>query len=120
MALLTACSVIFHTNDDDKDSDTVLSVFLEGPQGQIASVSGITGHFDDNSTNGPFNLALGSPTDSSQVPALRCHVHIDPNGHDTWKFNCTMTCTWADGGNTTKSWAGQRLDQDNRDGIYPF
>jgi hypothetical protein len=112
---LISGSARFHTNDDDKDGDTVLSIYVDGPMGRVAQVEGIQGHFDNNSDNGPFMLTVVRPISRGDLPACRTRVHIDPNGHDTWRFNYEIDLQFDDAPAFAKNWTGLALDQDNRD-----
>jgi hypothetical protein len=112
---LTAASARFHTNNDDKDGDTVLSIYVDGPMGRVAQVEGIQGHFDDNSDNGPFALTIVRPIARFEIPVCRTRVHIDPNGHDTWRFNYEIDLIFDDAPPAAKNWNGLALDQNSRD-----
>lgn len=87
---IEAAQISFETKNDDKDDDTkVRATLLNGglPR-DIGTTAELTGHFDDNSTNGPYNFNILN----SRAATGRCsqpyavQVHIEPNGHDTWIF----------------------------------
>ncbi len=111
---LTGAAARFHT-DDDKISDTILSVYVDGPMGRVAQVEGIEVHFDDNSDNGPFALAIVRPIARWELPACRTRVHVDFNGGDTRRFNYELDLSFDDAPAAIRNWSGLALDQDNRD-----
>ncbi len=115
---LTAAIASFHTNDDDKDSDTIVAITVNGPGFVVAQAGGISGHFDDGSNNGPFALTVVGPIAPAQVPHCTTTVHIDPNGHDTWKFNYTLDLVFDDFNpplHVRKVFNGIALDEGHRD-----
>src|SRR5215475_13927679 len=60
--LLTRASVTFHTNDDDKDNDTLVEVEVRlSDQTVVAKLSDHLGHFPDHSDAGPFVLLMVHP-----------------------------------------------------------
>jgi hypothetical protein len=63
MALLRNARIGFHTNSDDKDSDTHVTVTLVDDDGIVAArISNDFGHFDDNSDSGPYSLTVLNPS----------------------------------------------------------
>src|SRR5215471_5663626 len=66
--LLTRASVTFHTNDDDKDNDTLVKVEVRlGDQRTVvAKLCDFLGHFPDHSDAGPFTLLMVHPARRSQ------------------------------------------------------
>lgn len=120
---LVAAIASFHTNDDDKDSDTIVSVTVSGPGSTVAQAGGIGGHFDDGSNNGPFALAVVGPIAPAQIPTCTTTVHIDPNGHDTWNFNYVLDLVFDDVNpplHVRKVFNGLSLNQDRRDFTSPL
>jgi hypothetical protein len=67
--LLTRASVTFHTNDDDKDNDTLVEVEvrLSDQRTVVAKLSDYLGHFPDHSDAGPFALLMVHPARRSQL-----------------------------------------------------
>jgi hypothetical protein len=112
---LTGASARFHTNDDDKDDDTALAIYVDGPMGRVAQVEGIRGKFNDHTDNGPFALTIVRSIQRWELASCRTRVHIDPNGHDTWRFNYELDLAFSDAPSANKNWNGIALDQDNRD-----
>jgi hypothetical protein len=86
--------VQFHTNDDDKDGDSVLSVVIQSFAGdQVSSWTqvGNLGFSDNsNSPNFPLTPAL---VDLTRLTDATLGICIAPNGHDTWRFNWSLTGT---------------------------
>ena len=59
MATLRNCTVRFHTNDEDKDSNTHVTVNVSDANNVVAAhVDSDFGYFDDQSDNGPFPLVV--------------------------------------------------------------
>src|SRR2546428_81144 len=59
MSALASCTIRFHTNDEDKDGDTHVTVkVMDRGNRIVASISDDFGHFDDGSESGPFDLDL--------------------------------------------------------------
>jgi hypothetical protein len=67
--LLTLARVSFHTNDDDKDNDTLVQVEvrLSDQRTVVAKLSDFLGHFPDHSDAGPFTLIMVQPVRRSQL-----------------------------------------------------
>ena len=104
--LLTRASVIFHTNDEDKDSDTFVDVevLLSDQRTVVAKLSDYLGHFDDNSNDGPFVLLMVQPVPRSQLRTGSVKIGAQntgtfpPFGHgDTWRFNFVVDLLFEDG-----------------------
>jgi hypothetical protein len=115
-AHLTAASIAFHTNDDDKDGDTdVLMFIVRGDRSATAASAtyGPLDHFDDNTDNGPFAMITDTNTVATQLSTFFVNIIIVPFGHDTWKFNYTATLSFSDGSTYLAHEQNIRLDQDN-------
>lgn len=117
--LLLSAVASFHTNDDDKDDDTVLSIAIILSNGTlVGSVAGITGRFPDNHDNGPFGLIVFGQHRKSEMANARAALHIETNGDDTWKFNWSMVLSFDDGSQYAASWSGPFLSDEVRDRSY--
>jgi hypothetical protein len=103
--LLTRSSVTFHTNDEDKDSDTLVEVEVRLSDGTVvAKLSDHLGHFDDHSDAGPFVLLMVQPVQRSQLRTGSVNIlalantAVPPFGHgDTWRFNFVVDLVFDDG-----------------------
>src|SRR5262249_19087571 len=100
--LFTRASVTFHTNDEDKDSDTLVEVEVRlSDRTVVAKLSDFLGHFNDHSDAGPFILLMVQPVHSSQLRVnilARAHANVPPFGHgDTWRFNFVVDLLFDDG-----------------------
>ena len=103
--LLTRASVTFHTNDDDKDNDTLVEVEVRLSNGTVvAKLSDHLGHFDDHSDAGPFVLLMVQPVHRSQLRTGSVNIlafantTLPPFGHgDTWRFNFVVDLLFDDG-----------------------
>jgi hypothetical protein len=119
MPTLRNATIEFHTNDDDKDGDTHVTVTVRDNNNIIAArVDSDFGHFDDNSDNGPFGLIIRNPSQSANLQSGTVAIHIDPNRHDTWKFNFYLDLAFDDGSHLSGEADGLVLSQDNRDASF--
>ncbi|CAJ6182694.1 Uncharacterised protein [Burkholderia pseudomallei] len=121
-AKLTRVMVAFYTHSDNKDHDTVLNVLVKNKVSMFLSEDLASGEnlggdmeFSDSSTH-QFDLALLSTTTTLgdlNVPVV--NIHIQPNGHDRWIFDYTLSLYFDNGKTFSSSENGIILDQDNRD-----
>jgi hypothetical protein len=98
--LLTRASLTFHTNDEDKDSDTLVEVEVRLSDGTVvAKLSDHLGHFDDHSDAGPFVLLMVQPVHRSQLRTGSVNIlAFAPFSHgDTWRFNFVVDLLFDDG-----------------------
>jgi hypothetical protein len=58
---LTAANITFHTNDEDKDDDTLVYVSVQKGTTVAADITDRFGHFNDHSDAGPFDLLVSNP-----------------------------------------------------------
>jgi hypothetical protein len=98
---LNGATVTFHTNDKPKRSSTKVFVLLQGPQSiEIARADNIKGHFDPDSADGPFPLALSSPFVMDDITSSTVTTRIEPRvgaRNEKWTFDLTLRLTFADG-----------------------
>lgn len=112
---LRSASITFHTNHDDKDNDTFLTVSILAGNFEAASLVNSGTRFPDKSDAGPFALNIhGNPT-IQDLRHGKMSIHIAPNGNDHWKFNAMLTFEFTDGSRLTPRWTGFDIDQDRRD-----
>jgi hypothetical protein len=112
---LTNARVAFHTNNEDKDHDTHVTVTVRDSDGVVAArVSNDFGHFDDHGDTGPFALSITNPSTKESLQRGKITIRIDPNGHDTWRFNFFVTLNFSDGSSFSASAEGLDLSQDRR------
>ena len=94
---LVNANITFHTNDEDKDDDTVVSVTV-GKGGTIAAqVTDRFQHFNDHSDAGPFDLVINNPLTRDDLKTGVVNLGITPNGNDTWHFNFFLDLRFSDG-----------------------
>ncbi len=119
MPTLANASIKFHTNDDDKDGDTHVTVEVRDFNQVVAArVDNDFGHFDNNSDNGPFGLAVQNASEKDLMQRGAVKIRIDPNGHDTWKFNFFLDLVFADGSHLSGGADGLTLSQDGREQTF--
>jgi hypothetical protein len=115
MSTLSECQVSFHTNDEDKDDDTHITVTVRQRDGTIAArIDDDFGHFNDHSNNGPFGLLIVNPGDKVDLSQGNVTVRIDPNGNDTWRFNFFLDLMFADGSHLNTEVNNLELTQDRQ------
>src|SRR5262245_55071611 len=116
-AILTRASVSFHTNDEDKDGDSrvELTVRLMDQTGVVASIADESGHFDDHSDAGLFDLLITQAATRGMLKTGSVAVKIEPNGDDTWRFNFFLDLLFDDGAHLI-AWAnGLEVTQSHRE-----
>lgn len=117
---LTFGNIRFHTNDDDKDWDTRVTIGVYERNGtEAAYLDGDLAGFPDQSDSSVYYLTL---LDGNATPdTLRggtVKIHIQPNGHDTWKFDFHLTLGFGDGSGLGADNYGIQLSQSHRDGSW--
>jgi len=116
MANLRNCTIKFHTNNEDKDSDTHVTITVRDSNQVIAArVDNDFGHFDDNSDSGPFGLIVRNPSSKAVLQSGSITIRIDPNGHDTWRFNFFLDLVFDDSTHLSGGADGLELNQDRRE-----
>ena len=120
-ATLTSASVIFTTNDEDKDGDTLVTINVGTRTNQAAAtISDYFDHFDDGSTHGPYPMFPFVGIKASDLDPGVINFSIDPNGHDTWRFNYSITLGFSDGTSFIFRQNGLELTQDAASFQTPF
>jgi hypothetical protein len=114
-AVLKKATVSFHTNDEDKDADSHVTVWVRDQNNTTAAmISADFGHFDDHSDNGPFALQIKNPSSWDDLEQGSTTVRIDPNGNDTWRFDVTVDLLFSDGSHLSTDGFGAELTQDRK------
>lgn len=115
MSNLVASNVFFHTNNEDKDFDTHVTVTVRQADGIVAArISNDFGHFNDHNDSGPFNLIIRNPSDKEALRSGNTTIRIDPNGNDTWRFNFDLDLVFSDGTHLSSHADGLELSQDRQ------
>jgi hypothetical protein len=109
--ILTSAFASFHTNDDDKDHDTILTITIEKGRDEFAKVTGITGTFGDHSDHGPFGVTIQGRVSKTDVDGATTTLKIQTNGNDTWRFNYVLELQFSDGSHQTWAWSHQELKE---------
>lgn len=119
MSTLANAKIEFHTNDEDKDYDTHVTVDVTDFDNVLcAHVDNDFGHFDDQSNNGPFELEIINASSKDACQRGNVRIHIDPNGHDTWRFNFTLILIFDDGSSLSGGATGLQLSQKAREQTF--
>jgi hypothetical protein len=118
--ILTRASVTFHTNDEDKDKGTRVSVYVLLNDGRttVAAISDHFGKFDDHSDAGPFTLLMVTPVGRERLKTGLVEIHLAPSketgltigSSDTWRFSFFLDLFFADGGHLIARANGVELD----------
>jgi hypothetical protein len=123
---MTSATVAIRCGDDGKDHDTHYSYALyNGPGTQMASYTNTSNNtqFDANYSYSNQLSNTGSPSLAGFVGSGggHLHLHIDPNGNDTWKLTTiTLTLNFSDGEVKTINWSNAVVSQNNRDHDFYF
>jgi hypothetical protein len=97
-ATLTGASVSFTTNDEDKDGDSIVQVYLlTNTNVTAAIITGTFGHFDDGSFHGPYAMNTTAGITASNLSTGLVHFNFAAIFSDTWRFNYSITLTFSDG-----------------------
>jgi hypothetical protein len=91
-----------------KDKDNIVAAYI----------SNDFGHFDDHSDTGPYALTIYNPSSRSSLQSGDITIHIDPNGHDTWRFNFILLMRFSDGKTLSGGANGLELTQDRREQTF--
>jgi hypothetical protein len=119
MSILRNATITFHTNDEDKDADTHVTVTVRDSNNIIAArIDNDFGHFDDHSDNGPYGLIVRNQSSNSDLQSGSVNIRIDPNGHDTWRFNFDLDLWFDDGSHLSGEASGLQLNQNNRESNF--
>jgi hypothetical protein len=96
---LVNANITFHTNDEDKNDDTVVSVSVRRYATIAAQITDRFQHFNDHSDAGPFDLEIVTPftRDELKTGGFIVNLEITPNGNDTWRFNFFLDLRFSDG-----------------------
>jgi hypothetical protein len=100
--MLARASITFHTNDDDKDHDTAVGVYVVLRDQTIAYIYDEFGHFPDHSDSGPYTLLMVRRLPRHAIRQAKVIVGIDPvmaigGRGDTWRFNFVLDFLFEDG-----------------------
>jgi hypothetical protein len=118
---LSAASVSFHVNDDDKDGDTTLTLFIQCGGNTVASNSSTWGHWDDNSDKGPIILnVIDHPRKDQTIGVCNARLNESPKGKDEFHFNWSMLLTFSDNSTKAYNWNGENVDHDRGDVSHPL
>jgi hypothetical protein len=114
MATLTEATVTFHTNDENKDHDTNVTIEVRDRNGQLAArVSNTFGAFDDHTEDGPYNLPIVNHSDKSDLQGGNVLLRVDPVGDDTWRFNLFVNLLFDDGSHLTVVADGLEVNEES-------
>lgn len=122
-AIITKVSITFVTHDDNKDHDTSVSVdvqnktniFLSQDLARLDNFAGNQELGDKPPSTNTFVLPLASNNVKVSDLVLPTYtIGIQPNGHDRWIFDCTITIAASDQSQFSTTKRGIILDQDNK------
>ncbi|GAA2248044.1 hypothetical protein [Kitasatospora sp. NPDC001175] len=114
MANLTEATVTFHTNDENKDHDTNVTIEVRDRSGHTAArVSDTFGPFNDHTNNGPYNLTLINHASKDDLQGGNVLLRVDPVGNDTWRFNLFVDLLFDDGSHLTVTADGLEVNEES-------
>jgi len=121
--MLARASITFHTNDDDKDHDTAVGVYVVLREQTIAYIYDEFGHFPDHSDSGPFTLMQVHRLPRHAIRQAKVVVGIDPvmdlgGRGDTWRFNFMLDFLFGDGSHQLSM--GSRLELSTFNRFHDF
>jgi hypothetical protein len=100
-AHFTRMEVAFHTDGEDKDSDTRLEVFIvefDGAQPVAYLDVGSNTGFANDSTSPLYTVpSFGAGFTFGQLKREKLSFKINPNHHDTWRFGFDAKLYFDDG-----------------------
>lgn len=120
---LTFAAISFHTNDEDKDHDTNVTVDIYAKNQQLVAsgVIGLSQRFADNEDDGPFNLTTLDPSVTmSSLHGGSVRVVIKPYGDDTWRFNFNTRINFSDGGSLSVGRVGVQMSEEHEAYSWPI
>ncbi len=116
---LVNSTVLFHTNNEDKDYDTYVTITVYDENNTLcAIIADDLGHFNDNSTTGPYGLNIINPSSKESLQRGKVMIHIDPNGHDTWRLNFVLDLAFSNGDHFSCVVNNIELTQDLQDQTF--
>jgi hypothetical protein len=119
IAKLAHSTIRFHTNDEDKDDDTHVTVTVTDSHNVAARVDDDFGHFDDDSDSGPFSLSVQTTSSKGELQRYgSVTIRVDPNGDDTWRFNFFLDLEFDDGSHLSGGADGQSLSEDDQERTF--
>ncbi|MFI6055071.1 hypothetical protein ACIBCO_33910 [Streptomyces violascens] len=119
-ATLTGASITFFTLDDNKDSDTLLSIEVLDRNNKVAaSATGFFGQFGDGTTR-PVTLKVRSGFTWDALQAGHLRLNIQPHGDDTWKFGYELDLNFSDGDFAPTIESRLSLSEDNKTRLDPL
>jgi len=107
----------FHTNNENKDYDTNVTVEVTTNSGDLAlSVSSQFEEFDDNS-NHTYDLDVYDPGAQKRnfLDGGSTKIIIQPVGNDTWQFNYRVTLYFEDGDRLNSGANNLELNEENKE-----
>ncbi|KAK9438305.1 hypothetical protein VB005_09313 [Metarhizium brunneum] len=117
-ATLSNAKIHFHTNDEDKDPDTHVTIIVRDDNHVTAARkdSDFVRFGDGSDHTYPLEVKNHSTAESLQSGTV--YIRIDPRGgrgHDTWRFNWDIDLVFNDGSHLACDVALVELNQDHRE-----
>ena len=111
--------------NDGKDHDTHYTYTLYNSAGNVAASYTNNGNSSEYVAHGTFNNQLNVVSSAQRSDFMnggRLHLHIEPNGNDTWDIqNFTVTLSFANSqGIPAMTWSGVVVSQNNKDYDFSF
>ena len=108
---LTSVEVKFDTGRDDKNSDSLLDVYIKSNHGhEIAKSEGNRGGWSNNSSH-VVTLAVEGVKTKEQLTDGTVVLTFHPHGADHWKFSYKVTLKFSDNSSVIKEFNDCELTQ---------
>jgi hypothetical protein len=115
---LVSANISFHTNDDDKNDDSIVNVYVStgsvegGNYSIVAQIEDRFGHFPDHSDSGPFDLVIIDPQITrDRLKIGNVLIQLVSHGSDTWRFNFFLDLRFSDGSHLIARGNGLQLSR---------
>jgi len=119
---LTALNVRFHMPKcDDRDQDTITQIWVDKGGIQYADNSNVAPgqQFKDPGDHGPFAIPIENAITKDNYVGSVTHIHINPNGHDTWCTRIDMEAIFTDNSKiNTSSGVVVKISESNKDAVF--
>lgn len=109
---LQSLTLTFHTNDDDKDADTVVSVSIDNHATLMGTANlGGQDRWGDGETR-VYMVPVANGVDYYEAEKGHMNVTIHPNGDDEWHFDVRLDMKFAGNGSRSVVWNGLNVAED--------
>ena len=114
--ILSSVTISFHTNDDDKDPDTLVFVTINlSNRTKVAHIDQIEDAFSINSDSKAYPLKVDTNITEDQIPGGTILIKTTKmEGHDQWKFNFRIEMKFGEGPPIKREFSGVSLQENKQ------